>query len=120
MRGSPAPRSSASRNAAAMRDIGDDVLGEMGDGAVGLAVAHRRAVGTPRCVHQDGGAVVEREALEDARRGVALHAPALRLAEAGLVEEGAHLRNALHARREGAIADDAGIAHLGAELRRRA
>ena len=41
-----------------------------------------------------------------------------RLAETGFVEEGAQLRDALRARREGAIADDARIADLGAELRR--
>ena len=34
-----------SRRPRAMRDIGDRILGEMGDGAIGFAVAHRRAVG---------------------------------------------------------------------------
>ena len=109
-------REVAVAQAARQRDVGDRILGEMGDGAIGLAVAHRRAVGPRRRVHQDHGPVVERQPLEDARRGVALHALAARLAEAGFVEEGAHARDALGARRKGAIADIADVADFGAEL----
>ena len=43
---------------------------------------------------------------------------ALRRAEAGFVEEGAHQRDALGARRKGAVADIADMAGFGAELRR--
>ena len=111
-------RQVAVAQAARQRHIGDRILGQMGDGAIGLAVAHRRAVGPRRRVHQDHGFVVEREALENARRGVALHALAPRRADAGFVEEGAHQRDALGARRKGAVADIADIAGFGAELRR--
>ena len=111
-------REVAVAQAARQRDVGDRILGQMGDGAIGLAVAHRRAVGPRRRVHQDHGLVVEREPLEDARRGVALHALAPRRADAGFVEEGAHQRDALGARRKGAVADIADMAGFGAELRR--
>ena len=90
----------------------------MGDRAVRLAVAHRRTVGPARRIHQHRRPIAELEALEDAGGGIADHAPPPRLAETGFVEEGAQLRNALRARRERAIADDARIADLGAELRR--
>ncbi len=59
----------------------------MGDGAVGLAVAHRRAVRPARRVHQDRGLAVERQPLVEAGRGVALHALAFGRREAGLVRE---------------------------------
>ena len=58
------------------RDERRDALGEMRDRAVGLAVAHRRAVRPPRRVHQDDALVAEREPLVAAGRGVALHARA--------------------------------------------
>jgi len=58
------------------RDIRSDILGEMGDGAVGLAVAHRRTVRAARRVHQHHGLVVDHQTLVDAGRGVAFHAPA--------------------------------------------
>ena len=51
-----------------------DVLGEMHDGAVRLAVAHRRAVRPARRVHQDGALVAEPQPLVGAGRGVALDA----------------------------------------------
>ena len=78
------------------RDIRNDVLGEMRDGAIGLAVAHRRTVGTARRIHQHVGVIVEDEALEDARRSVAFHAAARHVAISGLIEEAAHLRDARH------------------------
>ena len=99
-------------------DVRNNVLGEVGDRAVRLAVAHRRTVGPARRIHQHRRPIAELEALEDAGGGIADHAPPPRLAETGFVEEGAQLRNALRARRERAIADDARIADLGAELRR--
>ena len=60
-------------------DIGQDILGKMRDSAVGLPVAHRRTVGPARRVHQDRSLIVEQEPLESPRRGVALHAPAMRV-----------------------------------------
>ena len=60
------------------RDERHDVLGEMRDRAVGLAVAHRRPVRPARRVHQDGALVAELEPLVGARRGVALDAPRAR------------------------------------------
>ena len=91
----------------------------MGDGAVGLAVAHRRTVGTARRVHQDCRLAVERRA---ARR----FASRRRLACAGACaspkpassRKARICRDALDARSKRAVADEAGIADLGAELRR--
>ena len=98
------------------RHIGNRVFGEMGDGAVGLAVAHRRTVRLRRCIHQHQGFFSERQPLENARRGVALHALALCCAVAGLVEKAAELADALGARGELAIAGVAHVAHVGAGL----
>ena len=47
------------RSPFAIATNGTDVFGEMRDLAVGLAVAHRRAVGPARRVHQDGAMVAE-------------------------------------------------------------
>ena len=63
------------------RDIRNDILGEMSDGAVGLAVAHRRTVGTARRVHQHHCLFLDHQALVDACRGVAFHAPSRHVAE---------------------------------------
>ena len=95
-----------------------DVLGEMGDRAIGRAVAHRRTVGPARRVHQDHVLVAHREPVVAARRGVALHARAQRLAIAALGDELAHRRDPLHARRERAVAGHARMAELGLELGR--
>ena len=70
---SRAPRSRAARSPFAMRDERHDALGEMRDRAVGLAVAHRRAVGAARRVHQDHVLLAERQA---ARRSGSRHRPA--------------------------------------------
>ena len=86
-------------------------------GAVGLAVAHRRAVRPARRVHQDGALLAEPQPLVGARRGVALDAPPLGLAVAGGIQEAAHRRDALRARREGAVAGDPRLAGFGAGLR---
>ena len=94
-----------------------DVLGEMGDRAVGLAVAHRRAVRPARRVHQDGALVAEPQPLVGARRGVALDALSFGQPVAARIEETADDRDAVGARREGAIAGDPGLAVLGAGLR---
>ena len=80
------------------RDERHDVLGEMGDGAVGLAVAHRRAVRPARRVHQDGPLLAVLEPLVGAGRGVALDAPPLGLAVAGGIQKAADRRDALGAR----------------------
>ncbi len=90
----------------------------MRDRAVGLAVAHRRTVRPARRVHQDHVLAVEREPLEDAGRSVAFHARAPRLGVSGFLKERTQLRHALDAGRERAVADHAGVAHLGTKLRR--
>ncbi len=99
-------------------DKRNDVLGEMGDDAVGLAVAHRRTVRPARRVHQDGALLAKLKPLVAARRGVALQAPSFRLPVAAGVEETAHGRDSLGPRPERAVAGDARLARLGAGLRR--
>ena len=96
-----------------------DVLGEMRDRAVGLAVAHRRAVRPARRVHQDGALLAEREPLVGARRGVALDAPPLGLRRSRSIEEAADRRRcARRARAKRAVAGDPRLAGFGPELRR--
>ena len=71
-------------------DEGRDRFGEMGDPAVGSAVADRRAVGPARRIHQDDRlAAGKRHGLVGARRGVAGEEAARRAGKAGVVEEGA-------------------------------
>ena len=62
--------------------------------------------------------VAEREPLVGPRRGVALDARAERVAVAALGDELAHPRDAVDARRERAVAGDAGVAELELELGR--
>ena len=93
------------------------VFRKMRDGAVGLAVAHGRAVGPRRRIHQDRGSPVQGEPLVGARGGIALHALALRIRKAGLFEKAAQRREAFDARCEAAIAGHARVAHLEALLR---
>ena len=100
------------------RDERHDVLGQMRDLAVGLAVPHRRPVGPSRSVHQDGAVGAEREPLIAARRGVALDAAAVGLREARGVEKAADHRDALGARRELAVAGHAHVAMLRSVQRR--
>ena len=65
-----------------------DVLGEVGDAAVGLAVAHRRAVGARGRVHQHAAATILRgDALVAAAGGIALQEAAGDTRPAGAVEE---------------------------------
>ena len=116
--GCPAPTSPCAVKARRHRDERHHVVGEMRDLAVGLAIAHRRAVGPLRRVHQDHVLVAERQPLVDARRSVALHAPPLCLAVTAFGDELAHGRDALYARREAAEAGDAGMAEFGLELGR--
>ncbi len=54
-------------------DEGADILGEMGNGAIGFAVADRRTVGAARRVHQDDAAAVC--FLPAARNAWATHRP---------------------------------------------
>ena len=54
------------------RDERRDVLGEMHERAIGLAVADRRPVRLARCVHQNGAAVRQHETRVSTRRGIAL------------------------------------------------
>ena len=89
----------------------------MGDGAVGLAVPHRRTVWPARRVHQQGALLAEPQPLIGARRGVALDAPPLGQAVTARIQEAADDGNAVGARGEGAVAGDAGLAVLGAGLR---
>ena len=96
----------------------DDAFGEMRDRAVGLAVPDRRTVRPPRRVHQDRVLVAEREPLVGSRRGVALDARADGFAVAALGNELAHRRHAIDARRECAVAGDAGVAEFQLELGR--
>ncbi len=91
-------------------------LGQMRDGAVGLVVAHRRAVGTTWRVHQDETFAAKLQPVIDAGRGVARHAPAHRLAHAALGDELAHRRDPLHPRREAAVAGHARVAEFELEL----
>ena len=49
------------------RHVRNRILGQMSDGAVGLAVAHRRTVGMRRRIHQHHGIAVEGQPLENAR-----------------------------------------------------
>ena len=100
------------------RDVRNDILGEMGDGAVGLAVAHRRTVRTARSVHQHCRLSVDHEPLVDTRRGVAFHAPSRHVAVSRLFQEVANLSDSVNARSKRTVADDARVADLGAELRR--
>ena len=100
------------------RDERHHRFGEMRDLAVGLAVLHRRPVGPLRRVHQDRAPVAEDQAVIAAGRGVAGHALARRLAQAGLGDELAHRRDAVDPRREGAVAGDAGVAEFRLELGR--
>jgi hypothetical protein len=87
----------------------------MRDGAVGLAVAHRRAVRPFRRVHQDGALVAEPQPFVAARGGVALDAPPLGRGVCGGIEKAADVRHALGAGDECAIACDAGGAVLRSE-----
>ena len=93
----------------------------MRDGAVGLAEPDRRPVGPRRRDHQHGAlAVVPRQPLIGAARGVALHVVAPRLAPAGLVEQASRRdrdREALapeHAARQGR--DAARLGPLGIDV----
>jgi len=70
---------------------GVDALGEVDDGRIGLAVAHRRPVGPGRGDHQHrGGAVGLAQALIGPGRGVPLHQDAFGVVPAGPGEELAH------------------------------
>ena len=71
-RRSAAPRSRAARSPFAIATNGIDVLGQMRDRAVGLAVAHRRPVRPARRVHQDGALLAVRAA---ARRSASRRRP---------------------------------------------
>ena len=72
-----------------------------------------------RRVHQDRDLVVQAQAFEDSRSGVALHPQAVGFGEPDLLEESPHPRNALRAGCEGAITDNADLAGLDAALRRK-
>jgi hypothetical protein len=82
----------------------------MGDRAIGLAAAHRRAVRPLRRIHQHITRAAEREPFVGARRGVALHVAPSSQRKAGAGEEVADHSDALGARRERAIAGDARVA----------
>ena len=98
------------------RDVRHDVLGQMGDGAVRLAVTHRRTVRPPRRIHQNRVLLVEREPLVNTRRSVADHAAPSRTAETGILEKAAQLRNPCRPCGKRAVAGDAGVARLRTEL----
>jgi hypothetical protein len=100
------------------RDEGADILGEMRDGAIGLAVAHRRTVGPWRRVHQNVALVIKYQAFIGSGGGVALQVPPLRLAESALLEELAGHRHPPHARGEPAMAGHLHVAESLAALRR--
>src|SRR6185295_32491 len=85
-------------------DKGNDILDQMRDLTVRLAVAHRRTVGAARRIHQDRGVLAERQPLIAARRSVALDALAMGFGEARAVEEAADHRNALGTLDEFAVA----------------
>ena len=91
------------------------VLGDMGDGAVGLAIAHRRPVRTARRIHQHRVAARADQPLIGAGRGIALQMLPARRAEAGDVDERADRLHALQRERKPAIGEQA---HAPARLRR--
>ena len=96
-------------------DVGPDILGEMGDGAVGLAVTDRRSVRPRRRDHQDRlGAVGLDQALVGARRGVAHHEGALGPDEVGLLQDCAH-----RARQRETPAEGADSGHCAKAVARR-
>ncbi len=64
-----------------------DVLGEMRDGAVGLAVLDDGTVGAARRVHQDEALAAQRQAFVAAARCIARHVFALCRAITGFFEE---------------------------------
>ena len=90
----------------------------MGDGAVGLAVAHRRPVRPQRRIHQNGALAVEGEPLVGASRSVALHVPARGAGEAAAVEKTADGGDVLGAGGQRAVAGDARLAEGFPVLRR--
>jgi hypothetical protein len=100
------------------RDERLDVLRKMHDRAVGFPVAHRRAVGPARRVHQDRVPVFEVEPLVRPGRRVAGHALSLGHGIAGRFQEAADRGETFGARREPAIAGHARVAVVGTELGR--
>ena len=94
-----------------------DILGEMNGRAVGFSVIDRRPIRTARRIHQDRCAVVANQPRIGARRGVAGHALARRIQEAGILEEFSHSSQSRHPRRRLAVAGDFGGARRGPERR---
>ena len=88
------------------------VIGETRDLAIGLAIAHRRAVETARRVHQNRLFADEREAFVRTGGGVAFDSRAPRPAVAALGNEPPRRRHAIDARRECAKAGDAAVTEL--------
>ena len=100
------------------RDERLHVLGQMRDRAVRQAAAHRRPVGPARCVHQHELALLVRDPLIGARRGIALQMRTLRVGQALIGEELADRDHPLEPRHERAVRDQLGVALVGAEMRR--
>ena len=85
--------------------------------AVGFSVIDRRSIRPARRIHQDRRAVVADQPRIGARRGVAGHALARRIQEAGIAEKLSQRLQPRHLRRRLAVAGDFGGARGGSERR---
>ena len=94
-----------------------DVLGEMNRSAIGFSVVDRRTIRPARRIHQDRRAVVADQPRIGARRGIAGHALARRIQEAGIAEKFAQVAQSRHLRRRSSITGDFGGARGGPERR---
>src|SRR5262245_4778804 len=95
-----------------------DVLREMRDCTVRLAIAHRRTIRSFGRIHKNIGGAVAGQPLITARRGIALDTPARRAAVACSIEKSTHCNDSFYTRGEPAEAGDTGIARAGTLLRR--
>ncbi len=100
------------------RDIGQHIVGEMRDRAIGSPAPDRRAVSPPRRIHQDHRPVAEHEPVVAAGRGVPRQPLAHRHGQPARRDELAHRRDPLDPRREVAIAGDPRMAELKLHLGR--